>query len=67
VIPGHIGSQEKYRVNLLNPGPINSGVVVFGLIVVPGGEGEDPTFESEGDVAATIKINLDGLYKRPVS
>lgn len=64
VIPHHMGSQEKYRVILYNPGPLNGGVVDFGLAVVTG---EGSGFELSADVAATIKINLDGLYKRPVS
>lgn len=64
VVPGHMGSQEKYRVNILNPGGINGGVVDFGMVVV---EGEPNTYEITAGVAATIKINLDGLYKRPVA
>lgn len=64
VIPGHMGSQEKYRVNILNPGGVNGGVVLFGMILELG---EPNTYTNDALVACTIKINLDGLYKRPVS
>lgn len=53
-IPHHIGGQEKYRVVLANP------------------TGETVNFRlSDGsvtpDVALTVRILLEGLYKRPVS
>lgn len=64
VIPGHMGSQEKYRVNILNPSGLESGAVNFGLVLALG---EPNTYELNAAIAATIKINLDGLYKRPVS
>lgn len=64
VIPGHIGAQEKYRVNILNPSNFLSGAVTFGFLFETG---EPNTLENDPDVACTIKINLDGLYKRPVS
>lgn len=64
VIPGHIGSQEKYRVNILNPGGVEAGEVNFGLIYAVG---EGNSYLINDNVAVTIKINLDGLYKRPVS
>jgi hypothetical protein len=64
VIPGHMGSQEKYRVNITNPSSLENGAVNFGLVVA---DGEPATYELNAAVACTIKINLDGLYKRPVS
>lgn len=64
VIPGHMGAQEKYKVNLYNPGGINGGVVNFGMVW---DTGEPNTYTDNAAIAATIKINLDGLYKRPVS
>ncbi len=64
VIPHHMGSQEKYRVNLLNPSNINGGAVDFGMVL---SAGEEPDFDLNAGVAATIKINLDGLYKRPTA
>lgn len=53
-IPHHIGGQEKYRVVLANP------------------TGETVTFaDSNGDdaplTALTVRVLLEGLYKRPVS
>ena len=53
-IPHHIGGQEKYRVVLANP------------------TGETVTFADSagtGDVrvALTVRVLLEGLYKRPVS
>lgn len=57
VVPHHIGSQEKFRVNLLNPG---GNVVNFG-------QDEATPPADNVNIMATIIINLDGLYKRPVS
>jgi hypothetical protein len=65
VIPHHIGAQEKYRVNLTNPSTLMGGAVNFGMVI--GTVDETVTYLLNPDVAATIKINLDGLYKRPVS
>jgi len=64
VIPHHIGAQEKYRVNLTNPSTLMGGAVNFGLVLV---DGEPAIWGLDANIAATIKINLDGLYKRPVS
>lgn len=64
VIPHHIGSQEKYRVALLNPSSLNGGAVDFGMVLLTG---EGDSFEILDGVACTIKINLDGLYKRPTA
>lgn len=64
VIPHHIGAQEKYRVNLTNPSTLMGGAVFFGMSVITG---EGSTYDELSSMAATIKINLDGLYKRPVS
>jgi hypothetical protein len=63
VIPSHIGSEEKYKVTLRNSGEINNGAVSFGIF---------ETTTEAGTVinplaCATIRVLLDGLYKRPVS
>lgn len=54
-IPHHIGGQEKYRVAILNP---TATADDFGLIDA----GSLDTL-----AATTIRVYLDGLYKRPVS
>lgn len=64
VVPHHIGAQEKFRVKLLNPSSIGNGAVNFGLVAV---YGEGTSNELRSNIAATVRINLDGLYKRPVS
>lgn len=66
-IPQHIGGQEKFRVFLTNPGDgTNGGAdgLELGLIIGC----ETPCEATTDDTTfARIKINLDGLYKRPVS
>lgn len=66
VIPHHIGSQEKFRVDLVNNAEINAGAVDFGINVE-----ETAPAPIEGNpipqLAATIRIYLDGLYKRPTA
>lgn len=62
VIPHHIGAQEKFRVKLANTSQIEEGAVVFGAIL----ENTDEIQILE-DLMATVRILLDGLYKRPVS
>jgi hypothetical protein len=57
VIPIHIGGQEKYRVTLLNA----RGVAV------PSGQDELTPPADNTDIMHTVRIHLDGLYKRPVS
>lgn len=61
-IPQHIGGQEKFRVFLTNvdDGTEDSPGLELGLC--DGSEGND-----NPRVFARIKINLDGLHKRPVS
>jgi hypothetical protein len=60
-IPQHIGGQEKYRVRLRNPG---AGAVVFAKTIA----NPPISLETEGaSYMATVRIYLDGLYKRPVS
>ena len=63
-IPQHIGGQEKFRVFLTNvdDGTVNTPGLELGA-VAPGSNDED----TDDRVFARIKINLDGLYKRPVS
>jgi hypothetical protein len=62
VIPHHIGSQEKYRVKLANTSAIEGGTVVFGT----GTDGAGDLLVAT-DLAASIRVNLDGLYKRPTA
>lgn len=58
VLPHHIGSQEKFRVQLINP---TGEALEFGVVEGEGGR------DARQDVMATIRINLDGLYKRPTA
>ena len=53
-IPHHIGGQEKYRVVLANP---TGSTVTFA----------DSAGTGDVRVALTVRILLEGLYKRPVS
>ena len=62
VIPDHIGSQEKFRVQLVNTSAIEAGAVLFG--VYSDGNGNMQTL---ADLGASIRVNLDGLYKRPTA
>jgi hypothetical protein len=57
VIPIHIGGQEKYRVTLRN---------ARGVAVPSGQNGATPPVSND-DIMHTVRIHLDGLYKRPVS
>lgn len=62
VIPDHIGAQEKFRVMLVNTSGINAGAVSFGVVQDANGNAVDVA-----DIMASIRINLDGLYKRPTA
>lgn len=62
VIPHHIGSQEKYRLQLVNSSDINSGAVDFGYM-----DDGDGGINLNDLAALTIRVLLDGLYKRPVA
>lgn len=53
-IPHHIGGQEKYRVVLANP---TGETVTFA----------DSSGSPDATVALTVRVLLEGLYKRPVS
>jgi len=66
VIPHHIGSQEKYRVNLVNASTIEDGQVQFGQIM---SQDADPAGSNTilPDLMTTTRINLEGLYKRPTA
>lgn len=60
VIGHHIGGQEKFRVSLVNP---QGTAVNFSV-------GELVTSDvrlAPADVMMTIRVNLDGLYKRPTA
>lgn len=57
VIPIHIGGQEKYRVTIENP---------TGAAVNLGNSNATPPV-IDPDIYETVRINLDGLYKRPVA
>ncbi len=66
VIPVHIGGQEKYRVTLLN----SSGgfpAATPGGPGVPLGDNEDSPPGNDNDIMLTVRLHLDGLYKRPVT
>lgn len=55
-LPVHIGGQEKYRVTIENPD---------GTAVPLGNTSATPPVENDA-IYETVRINLDGLYKRPV-
>jgi hypothetical protein len=57
VIPIHIGGQEKYSVTLRNE---------RGALVPSGNNGATPPVSTD-TIMHTVRIHLDGLYKRPVS
>lgn len=57
VLPVHIGGQEKYRVTIENPD---------GTAVNIGNTSATPPV-ANADVVQQVRINLDGLYKRPVA
>ncbi len=63
VVPMHIGGQENFRVRLRNPTaqPVNFGANT--------GDPADPTVPTVNDPnhMVSIRVYLDGLYKRPVS
>lgn len=61
VIPHHIGSQEKYRVQLVNSSNTNGGAVAFGYMF--GGD----AIVLNPLASITMRVTLDGLYKRPVA
>ena len=57
VIPAHIGGQEKYRVRIEN---------VLGQAVPSGLNEANPAVDAPL-IMHTIRVYMDGLYKRPVS
>lgn len=59
-VPVHIGGQEKWRLSLQN---FRGTAVRNGILDI---EGDDPATQSDPDVMHTVRVNLDGLYKRPV-
>jgi len=63
VVPMHIGGQENFRVRLRNPTaqPVNFGTDAQAPPVVI------PTVQGQDNKMVTIRVYLDGLYKRPVS
>lgn len=62
VIPHHIGSQEKFRLQLINASDLNSGAVDFGYMS-DGSSG----IALNAEAMVTLRILLDGLYKRPTA
>ena len=56
-IPVHIGGQEKYRVALVNAA----------AAAVPSGQNEATPPVNDAQIVHTVRVYLDGLYKRPVS
>lgn len=62
-IPVHIGGQEKWRLHVDN---FRGIAVPSGILEVePTGQAEDAA--TDPDVMHTVRIYLDGLYKRPVT
>ncbi len=57
VVPMHIGGQENFRVRLRNPtaNPVNFGADL-----------NEPVDVNENRMVS-VRVYLDGLYKRPVS
>jgi hypothetical protein len=57
VVPQYMGGQEKFELNLLNPTatPVN-----FGL-------SENAAVADNENAVMQIRVNVDGLYKRPVA
>lgn len=60
-LPHHIGAQEKFRGQLINPG---GNACDFGVVDSADSECERTL---RNDVMVTIRLNLDGLYKRPTA
>ena len=60
VVPVHIGGQEKYRVRIENVtgAAVPSGLTEANPAANPGGTTR---------IMHTLRVHLDGLYKRPVS
>jgi hypothetical protein len=56
-IPIHIGGQEKYRVQLVNAS----------AAAVPSGQDGATPPVNDTQIVHSVRIHLDGLYKRPVS
>ena len=65
-IPQHMGGQEKFRVFMTNVDDGTVGAPGLEVGLTPPGASDDPGWDPSV-VFARIKINLDGLYKRPVS
>ena len=60
-IPNHIGAQEKYRVTLVND--TGASVDFAKALSAP----DSGIYVNDPEVMVTIRINLDGLYKRPTA
>jgi len=60
-LPHHIGAQEKFRGQLINPG---GNACDFGVVDDFGSVCERVL---RNGVMVTIRLNLDGLYKRPTA
>ena len=58
-IPQHIGGQEKYQLQILNP---TGNACDFGIV-----ETAPPTSAELATLMATVRVEFWGLYKRPVS
>lgn len=67
VVPIHIGGQEKYRFSITNPrGLPNTSLTGTTAVPLDLNEAQPPTAESSGRTVLSLRIELDGLYKRPV-
>jgi hypothetical protein len=57
VVPQYMGGQEKFEVNLVNP---TTSPVDFG-------DSENAAVADNPNAVITVRVNVDGLYKRPVA
>lgn len=60
-LPHHIGAQEKFRAQLINPTGLACDFGVFDALAT------ECERTDRNDVMVTIRLNLDGLYKRPTA
>lgn len=67
VIPVHIGGQEKYRFQFVNPrGLANTSLAGTTAVPLDLNEATPPALESTDRTVLICRVYLDGLTKRPV-
>jgi hypothetical protein len=64
VIPIHVGGQEKYRGQIVNPRGLPNTSFAGNTGIPAPTETQPPTQEAQ--VVYSLRVILDGLYKRPV-